>query len=307
MDSKNINSEDNFDQLLLRWMDGDLDGQSLLDFEADPRFLEYKKITDSTSSINIPVVDEKALLDRIKTGIDQAGSKETKIIPLWKKLGSVAAISLVLFAAVMFFNSGVNVDSYHSIQLSHALPDGSQVTLNSDSELSYGNNFEDERILKLEGEAFFEVQKGKTFTVSTNLGDVTVLGTSFNVISRDEVFTVACRTGKVQVEVNGVKSILTPGKRIRYENKKAKGVENIDATRINEWTSGESYFERTPLEDVISSLSLKYDIDIQFPPKYKGKPYTGSFIHYDINKALKMVLVPMGIDYSVVDGNILIK
>lgn len=295
-----INENEAFDLLLLQWMDGELSGQALSDFESNPRFEEYRMIADSASKIKIPAINEGALLSKINKQINSK-AKPTKSIPLWKKMGSIAAILVVVLGAVMFFNSGVKVDSYHAIQLSHALPDGSQVILNSNSELSYSNSFTEERLLNLEGEAFFEVEKGKSFTVSTDLGDVKVLGTSFNVLAREDIFTVACRTGKVQVTVDGKNNILNPGDRIRFNNGTSNQIEKIDPTKINEWAKGESFFERSPLQDVISAISNKYDIKILLPTRYNDKLYTGSFIHHDIEKALKMVLVPMGVKYEL-DG-----
>lgn len=299
------NTNEEFDQLLLQWMDGELDGQSLSDFMADPRFEAYQMIADATSKMDIPTLNEEAILSKIKGQINQKRQK-AKTIALWKKLSGVAAVLIAVVTAVSLLTSGVSVDSYQAIQRSHALPDGSQVILNSDSELSYGDNFEEQRILKLEGEAFFEVEKGKTFTVSTDVGDVTVLGTSFNVIARDDIFSVSCKTGKVQVNVNGKTNVLTSGERIRYHHNQSTPKENIDPSKINQWANGESYFERTPLSDVIVAMSHKYDIAIVLPLRHQERLFTGSFIHHDIGKAMKMVLVPMGIEYEIGE-EILIK
>ena len=62
------------------------------------------------------------------------------------------------------------------------LPDGSKVTLNRHSQLSYPETFNKERIVKLNGEAYFEVNKtGHPFTVSTQGMQIEVLGTTFNI------------------------------------------------------------------------------------------------------------------------------
>ena len=295
------NFDNEFDKLLLRWFDGDLYGQELSDFEEDPRFIEYQQIGDNAKQIEIPKVDQDALFLKIKDQIKVDEVTSAKVIPLWKKLASVAAISVAIFGVMTLFSSDVSIDSYHAIQLSHALPDGSQVILNSDSELEYDNNFNEERTLNLDGEAFFQVEKGKSFTVVTDEGEVAVLGTSFNVLARDGVFVVSCKTGKVQVSSKNQSKIITPGERIRFNNGIASLVEKVDPVKIDYWTSGESYFERAPLLEVISSLSHKYNVDIDLPKAYHSKLFTGSFIHSDLQKAIKMVLVPMGIKYEVSD------
>ncbi|MFT6334662.1 MAG: ferric-dicitrate binding protein FerR (iron transport regulator) [Halioglobus sp.] len=293
------NSDNPFEELLLRWFDGDLQGQELYDFKADPKFIEYQQIGEGAKKIPIPMVNEDSLLLKIKSQIDEKETSSAKVIPLWKKLASIAAIAVVIFGVMTLFSADISIDSHQAIQLSHALPDGSQVILNSDSELEYDDNFTQDRTLNLNGEAFFQVEKGKPFTVITNEGEVSVLGTSFNVLARNGVFVVSCKTGKVQVSSKNKSKIINPGERIRFNNGIANNVENIDPIKIDNWTSGESYFERALLQEVISSMSHKYDTEITLPQGYHDKLFTGSFIHSDIHKAMKMVLVPMGIKYDV--------
>ena len=68
------------------------------------------------------------------------------------------------------------------------------------SELNYNaSKWGEKRELELKGEAFFDVEKGKRFDVNTELGKISVLGTEFNVLSRDSIFKVSCYEGLVQV------------------------------------------------------------------------------------------------------------
>jgi ferric-dicitrate binding protein FerR (iron transport regulator) len=305
MNKIDTNFDDDFDKLLLRWFDRDLYGQELSDFEADPRFIEYQQIGDKTLEMAIPNVEQASLLVKIKGEIKENDARSVKVIPLWKKLASVAAIAVAVFGVMSLFSADISIDSYSAIQLSHALPDGSQVILNSDSELEYDNNFTQDRTLNLNGEAFFQVEKGKSFTVVTNEGKVSVLGTSFNVLARDGLFVVSCKTGKVQVSSKSNSKIITPGERVRFSNGVATSIEKVNPEKIDDWTSGESYFERAPLQEVISALSHKYDVEIDLPQAYHDKLFTGSFIHSDIQKATKMVLVPMGITYEATENGVL--
>ena len=291
-----ISFDNNFDILLQRWFDGDLHGTELTDFEADPRFVEYQQINKQSKNITIPPLNQNLLLKKGK--IIEKEIVGVKVIALWKKLTSIAVIGIITFAIMALFSADISVNSHHAIQLSHVLPDDSQVILNSDSELEYNNNFTEERTLNLDGEAFFQVEKGKSFTVATDEGSVVVIGTSFNVLSRDGVFIVSCKTGKVQVSSNNQSKVITLGERIRFTKGLISSVEKVDPLKIDNWTSGESYFERAPLQEVINSMSHKYDIDINLPILYHGRLYTGSYIHSDLEKAIKMVLVPMGIEYG---------
>lgn len=299
----NTNFDDSFDEQLLRWHDGDLQGQELSDFEADPRFIAYQQIREGAKGKPLAQADQDTLLLKIKGHINDKPSSvnETtaKVIPLWKKMAGIAAVAVTIFGVLTLFSPDISVNSHHAIQLSHALPDGSQVVLNSDSELAYDDNFPKERKLSLDGEAFFEVEKGKSFTVVTDEGEVAVLGTSFNILTREGAFVVSCKTGKVKVTSQNKSETITQGERIRFSNGTPLAVEKINPLKIDSWTSGESYFERAPLQEVITSISHKYDISINLPTVHHNRLYTGSFIHSDIEKALKMVLSPIGIKYEV--------
>lgn len=309
MNNNNQNTNPEFEpsKLLLRWLDGDMSPDKMQDFEKTEEYLQYHEIFEGSTKMEIPKVNEAALFSKIESRIATPEKPKTKTFSLWRLATTAAAVAAIVFVVTNVFFSGISIDSEDAIQMSHILPDGSNIILNTDSQLKYGDDFENERTLSLDGEAFFEVEKGKKFTVQTELGNVAVLGTSFNVFARDEVFTVACKTGKVSVSSQGKVYILTPGERVRVSHGVFGEKQAIDPQRINSWASGESYFESTLLADVVKALSVKYDTEIQLPAAYANKIYTGSFVHNDIEKALKMVFLPMGVTYEVQpDGKVTI-
>lgn len=85
--------------------------------------------------------------------------------------------------------------------MNYELPDGSTVQVMENSRLTYNHiTWLWERKLQLLGKASFNVTKGKTFTVRTEAGDVTVLGTKFLIDQQGKKMTVNCEEGSVQVE-----------------------------------------------------------------------------------------------------------
>lgn len=227
-----------------------------------------------------------------------------KITPLWKKLFIIMVFIISIWGIIFLFSADISINSRNAIQLSHALPDGSQIILNSDSNLEYDDSFTQERTLNLDGEAYFQVERGTPFTIITEEGDVVVIGSYFNVLSRNGVLMVSCKTGKVQVLSNNHTRVITSGERVRFIKGKASPVEKIKALMIGSWTIGESYFERIPLQEVIVSMEHKYDIDINLPSSYEDKIFTGSFIHSDLETALSMVLDPLEIKYEISDRDV---
>lgn len=306
-----MNTEQNKDEQLIRWLEGDLSGQELSAFEASSEFLDYKKIVDAAKDISYPKMDEKIVFGQIQKKIsanESSNKKQTKVIPLRRWILAVASVAVLAFVAITILPKSVKITSDIGQFVSHMLPDGSEINLNGKSQVDYKSGFEENRTLHLDGEAFFTVKKGKTFTVETEHGKVTVLGTSFNVFSRDDILVVSCKTGEVKVDSKNQSYILQKGSRVRIENNESSGKESLDESKIGNWVNGESYFSGATLHEVVLSMSSIYDTNVDLPLTYQNKRFTGSFVHNDLKKALKMVFSPMGIPYSLDDnGNVVLS
>ena len=297
-----MKSEEEKDEQLIRWLEGELSGQELSAFEESGEFDDYKKIIDEADGLSFPTMDEDVVFSNIKKKIAQGnskGKKNGKVIPLRRWSIAIASVAILALAVWSVLPGSINVSAGIGQFVSHTLPDGSEIKLNGNSVVDYKEGFEKNRNLYLEGEAFFEVKKGKTFAVETDMGVVKVLGTSFNVFARNDIFVVSCKTGKVEVSTKNQSYILQKGDRVKVENNKAHGKDTIDINKIGSWVDGESYFSESTLEEVVLSLSSIYESEIELPEVYKLKRFTGSFVHNDYKKALKMVFSPMEISYQV--------
>ncbi|MBT8233086.1 MAG: DUF4974 domain-containing protein [Saprospiraceae bacterium] len=278
---------------LAQWLEGGfLEEQE--NQEYNDVFNDLEKIVEVTDTIRPPSFDKDKLFDRLMRSreIDQKG----RSVRMWVyRMTAVAAIGLILMAT-LFFNQSVNIENGFGNQIVHSLPEGSSVNLFADSKITYAKDFTNERSLNLNGQAFFEVKPGSKFTVQTELGSVTVLGTSFNVTSKNDVFSVACKTGKVSVKCQSKEYILTPGESVSVINKNIME-DKIPVESIGKWSQEESFFSQAPLANVVESLSAWYHIKINIDQNLLTEKFTGSFVHDDLDKALKMVFLPMGLEY----------
>ena len=154
-------------------------------------------------------------------------------------------------------------------QKSIELPDGSHVTLNSNSKLSYAKNFGDiERSVTLKGEAFFDVSRDESrpFVISTESAKIQVLGTSFNVFSRiDKSTEVVVTTGTVKVfDESGRKSVtIGAGERAEVSDNGVVGTVNHDDNYIA-WKTRVISFENQSLLVVIEALERIYNVQFNF-------------------------------------------
>lgn len=224
-------------------------------------------------------------------------------VPLWTYL-SIAASVLLVIAFVFIFTSkeeplaptllafSSNVAESKTIDL----PDGSQVILNASSTISYIDQWN--REVTLEGEAFFEVVKGGKFSVNTNIGSVEVLGTSFNVYARDSTFEVACKTGKVKVQIpsKSIEEPLAPGQTIRLETDTIKR-SSLDTELVGKWQAGEFYFSEQKLSNVLKEVERQFNVAINLPDT-TDTIFDGYFTNKDIESALEMVCLPLGLTYE---------
>ena len=150
------------------------------------------------------------------------------------------------------------------------LPDGTMVRLNSSSTITYSQNLilADQRVVELQGEAFFEVKRDeyRPFIVKARGVNTTVLGTSFNVNAKknDEV-KVAVVTGKVSVEQGQEKVVLTPGDMAIVDEKVGKT--KFDFDEEVGWKNGVLVLRANDFMEVIDDIEQWYGVDIEVQGK----------------------------------------
>ena len=226
------------------------------------------------------------IFSEIESTIDQEGKREPVIHQLNSQSSAqlipirwMAAAASIIIAAIGlgYLLEPVTVTAPMGEIAQVVLHDGSQVELNSGSTLSYGRWFGDERRVRLEGEAFFDVVKDeKQFIVETFNASVTVLGTSFNVkawsSAPEEQTKVALRTGKVSLErlgdVENDVITLSPGQtglvgeRI-YTSSEA---DTVIVSRALAWRNGAFFFSDELLGSILADVERKFDTQIELTP-----------------------------------------
>lgn len=272
---------------LSKWLDGSMTGSELEAFERTPEFTTYQKITNYAAQLLAPEVDTQQMYRKV-----MEMPKEKALVTMktnwFLRIAAVLVIGLGLFFATapMVTSTETAGNGQHQI---FQLPDNSEVTLNSGSEISYKKwNWDDNRKLNLKGEAFFKVAKGKTFDVNTELGKVTVVGTQFNVKSREKRFEVTCFEGKVKVDNGSQKVLLTKGQSIIFENgQKIDPVSDNAATPS--WMNQQLTFNAENLEAVIAELERQYNIKITMENISASQKFTGTIPAGNLETALQII------------------
>lgn len=196
------------------------------------------------------------------------------------------------------------------------LSDGSVVHMNGGSSVHFPERFDKkERVVRLEGEAFFEIMPDNTrpFTVQTGYVATRVLGTAFNIAARpDAGITVAVKTGKVLVTVTGGKRDevqLLPGMKAIYRGPQYNlAVSGFPAGNAGSWTNNLLIFEQVSLEEICLALSRKYGVRfIPSSPALLRCQYSTRFDGLTLQQSIDKLSLLGNLHFSRKDSIITIK
>ncbi|MBF04176.1 MAG: iron dicitrate transport regulator FecR [Flavobacterium sp.] len=274
--------------ILAEWMNNDLPKEELDKLKEDSDYSIYNNIREHAATLKTKDFDEDSLLHKIKLRKNETG-KVIQMAQNW--FFRVVALILISLGVFMVYQENTNVVEFakKGTKSAFLLPDQSEITLNSDSELKYKNkNWDNNRILHLTGEAYFKVAKGKTFEVNTTLGKVTVLGTQFNVKARNKRFDVVCFEGRVQVNHIETTIILTQGEKVSFENNDLIIQKKTNETAPS-WLENELLFEQEQLKNIIEEIERQYNISIGYDPKSANQLFTGKIPTNNISVALEII------------------
>lgn len=277
--------EENYE--LAKWLAGEMTEKELLAFQQTPEYTTYVKIADYSSQLKTPVFDDELLYKNI---IKHKKIK-SRVIPFYQsKWMRIAAVFVILLGLSLFFKTTVNSTEVadNGQKTSFTLPDNSQIILNSGSQIQYKKwNWNNNRKLNLEGEAYFRVAHGKKFQVNTPIGSVTVLGTQFNVKARKNRFEVTCYKGRVKVEYNNKKVIITKGTSVTFDNDYFD--QQNSSTTKPEWTANQIVFKNEQLQTIVDELQRQYGCEIVLNCKENSQRFSGTLPTNDIRTTLDIV------------------
>lgn len=266
-----------------------------------------KKILEYTANYSVPATKSKETAWNELS--EKMAEKHKSTVSLRTLLKVAAIVAVFITASIYYLFQDTTVKAAYGQTKEVTLPDGSYVLLQAGSQISFNKrDWANERKLSLSGEAYFSVKKGSKFQVLTPAGKVQVLGTKFNVIDRDNCFEVACITGKVSVSLKNKQEekILVKGFYTRKIDNTLTEPESYQIDKITQRLNGKFAFDKSKLQEVFNELERQFDVKIE----YKGdqnRLFTGYFSNKDLDKALKMVCIPMDIEYQIHNKSVILK
>lgn len=262
---------------------------------------------------------------------------------IYKKLAWVTGIAAsLLIVWFVIFDSSLNkktdearaqntISTKRGSKSKIQLPDGTEVWLNADSKITYNENFQgDIREVQLSGEAFFDVVKDekRPFIIHTDIIDVKVLGTAFNVrsyanekntetslirgsveislrSSPDKKFTlkpndklivrnedVRMVSEKAAGEKKESKPILLTWDKINYEKSDSSAKEIL-------WVKNKLSFDDEPMEEIALKIERWYDVKVNIDDRIKKEDFTGTFEGESLQQVMEALQITGKFRYTI--------
>lgn len=241
-----------------------------------------KKILISTAHIGHIAIDSHAIINKTSNGsIEYTNVPEKKIV----------------------FNT---LTTPRGGMFTLVLPDGTIVTLDAASSLTYPTAFEGtERRVELTGEAYFEVahNASKPFRVVSKSQTVEVLGTHFNINAYNGESAIKTTLLEGSVKVSAGKSVqsIRPGQ-VAAMSANHITVSEADTEEAVAWKNGYFRFNDEKIESIMRKLSMWYDIDVQYQGEMPSEGYYGTISRYkNIREVLKMLELTRSVNFKI-DG-----
>jgi ferric-dicitrate binding protein FerR (iron transport regulator) len=241
--------------------------------------------------------------------------RKSKYRKLYLQIASVAAVVFFAMTCGMAYlytaqPNEIYTYSAQSVPVDYLLADGTKVTLNKNSSLTYSSNFgKERRDVKLTGEAFFNVTKDKTkpFAVEALGTKTEVLGTSFNVSVNNKTgnVTTTLVKGSVRFVAKDCEQLLKPGEEIVYDANSKKFETHITDTQYNTaWVSGRYNYNNVTFADLANKLEKIYNLKIDISDsKIANRIVSASFLNEEpVEEILKALENELGFSYEIKDS-----
>ena len=307
------------DEIWEQWMAANPGGRELVQQAVD--------ILNSTRlpELEIPArqidMAETALMQKISFLPETASSPEAAPVamPVHRDRRWIAAACILVLLGAGLFITKYRHPAQPEVKTAYGqisrqqLPDGTEVTMNANSRLSYSTGWKDgaDREVWVNGEAFFHVTKTpqkSRFIVHTDHFDIIVTGTQFNVVNRHGKDNVLLQEGSIILHTRDGRDLhLTPGDFVEFTSDQlAKRPAKNDS--LLAWREQRLVFDKTPLRELITIINEQYGIPVRLADdSIGGRTISAILPNNNLDVLLQALEATSEFDVVREDGGIVIK
>ena len=306
-------------RLLEQFFNGTITKQEVKQLLEELKNDEFEKEWMKDQWDQAPEMMNKAVQKQIMANI-KADITPTRTFKMKQWLAVAASLLLILTTSLSGYllyegqnkklagDMTVTVEKGQKVALT--LPDKSRVWVNSGSTLTYGSRFnKHERIIELNGEAYFEVAKNKNapFIVESHGFSVEALGTTFDVkaYADEKQISTVLMEGKVEVGDALNKINLTPNQKVTYnrETKSMQKSDVVDGLIYADWRYNKLNFNSETFENIAAVLERNYNVKFVFEAQsLKKYRYSGTIGNTSLESLLQIFAMTSPISYHMKDS-----
>lgn len=309
----NKSTSEDENEHLLRWLEGD-----------DENKIKFKNIYDIWLFTNASLTEDgevEVALNRLKERVSFPTNRKRYLVTPRYLMQIAVSLLLLLSAAYLGYKTGENKElkmlTYNHLLTGsngkgeYLLPDGSTVWLNSNSILKYPETFtKGKRVVYLEGEALFEIEKDmeNPFVVETGGVNIEVTGTCFLVHNYAEKNIIET------VLVNGAVTLsgdyftkpfkMSPGELITYnKNTHQTELHQVNADDYINWVHSKLVFDKTNLAQIVIGLEKWFNVEIEVDQELVKSTHMSFTVRREsIEDVLTYMSLTAPIDYKWEEG-----
>ncbi len=298
------------EQLILKWLAEDISVEELKTLEESVDLASLAKTLKAAKGLELSVTGQEEMWKQfeskrnLKTSdlanipVDTIPSAKSYFRWIWLLLAAIA-IGLITF---LFFptQQKKKIETAPQQEEEILMADNTIIKLSPASYISWDDRtWEENRILDLDGQAFFNVRQKGAFLVNTSLGAVSVKGTSFDIWEIDnDRLRVQCYTGVVEVTNTKKKTLaLNQGEEIYMFNDVFGKVSKITNTQPD-WFSGGLDFQNVPFSSIFKDMNRFYGLTVTSVDIDDSVGFTGYLPMNDLNNALEIIQAVSGWQYE---------
>ncbi len=280
------------------------------DFPERQAALHYQPPTNLDNIVNFPGLNQTDnTIDRQITKA-QPVAQATRSSAHWLKTGFAVAASLLVVLGVQTYRQ-TGIEHYQTSkgeQKTIFLADGTQIALNTDSEITVDMHMFQRKVQLNRGEVLFNVSHNplRPFEVTAGNGRIRDIGTRFDVYAQINRVDVAVLEGDVDITTRAQQSALslTAGQAATYDaNGKLNPTAMPNPQTLTAWEHGKLIFADQPLEDVLTQIARYHTVEFQIAdPKLRQLKISGTFKTANLQLLLETLEAGFPIKAQIIDS-----
>ena len=283
-------------------------------------FSELDKIWQAAGQNDLPEADIDKAWRMVDSQIKDTADNIKRVF-FFQKQPAISALALtilvlgVLSSVYFFLQPQIFIYQTQPAQTMHiVLPDSSEVILNASSRITFDENFDiGHRHLSLKGEALFHVQKGRwPFNIATGNTSIRVVGTTFNVQSRDDNVRVGVKEGvvefsKISASADSVVRLRKGEQSWCTRSSLPVAAAKLDTEIFPDWFYQKLSCKQTPFDEVCRELERRFNTSIIIKDEQiKSVHISGLFEAQDLDALLKTICVLVDKEYRYEKNTVII-